>query len=344
MKKLLRVFSMTLLSLIFGTLFQNHAVFAEEAIELKISHYGPTTWPPQTGALEPWAKKIETLTGGKVHFTFHPKEELGKAKEQYDLAVKGTADIAAGTVDYTPGRFPLTSCMKLPFMGVQSGEKASLVLWHLYQKYLQNEFRETKVLWLFCHGPGSLHTVSKEVKTLEDLKGLRIRVADPVLGKAMELLGAVPVISTVPEGYKLLQEGKIDGAVLSWAGAFDFKYIEFCKCHTEINMYTLAFFVTMNKEKYNSLPPDIQKILDDNSGEAMAAITGKAMDNQDTKARKIVQDRGDFIYSLPKVELERWKKITVAVGDEWVQEMKTKGLPGQEVLAYVVDLFIQIQK
>ena len=326
-----------------GLFFLAHNVFAEETIELKISHFAPPTWTPQKDILEPWAKKIETLTNGRIHFSFFPKEALGKGSEQYNLAVKGTADIALSVTEYSPGRFPLTSSMRLPFLS-KSAERNSLVLWSLYQKYLQEEYKDTKVLWLFCHGAGHLHTVSKPVKTLEDIKGLRLRVADPALGKVVELLGAIPVVSTAPEGYQLLQEGKVDGAIIAWSGAIDFKYLELCKYHTEINMYTLPMFVAMNKEKYTSLPEDVKKIFDENSGEKMAVMTGRAFDNVDVKAKKIAQDRGDFIYSLPKAEHERWKKITVVVGDHWVEEMKAKGLPGQEVLAYVVDLFIQLQK
>ena len=333
------------LLLSFGFIFQGK-IFAETTvpIELKISHHGPVTWPPHADVLVPLTMKIETLTNGRVHFTFYPKEELGKGKEQYDLAVKGTADITASMTEYTPGRFPLTSVMTLPFIG-QTGEKNSIVLWHLYQKFLKNsEYQDTKILWLFCHGPGLLHTVNKPVKTLEDLKGLRLRVGNAVIGKAVELLGAISVVASATETTKLLQEGQLDGAFIVWEGANNYKYLEMCKYHTELGMYTLPFFVAMNKEKYNSLPPDIQKIIDDNSGEEMAAMTGRAMDSQDVKAKKIAQDRGDFIYTLPKAEFEKWKKITLAVGDHWVEEMKAKGLPGQEVLTYVVDLFIQIQK
>ncbi len=342
LKKAISGLAITFLLANAGLFFQDQAMGGEETIELKISHHGPVTWPPSADVVAPWAKKIETLSGGKVQFNFFPKEALGKANEQYDLAVKGTADIVIGMTEFTPGRFPLTSCMKLPFMG-QSGEQASIVLWYLYQKYLQEEFKETKILWVFCSGFAQLHTVSKEVRTLEDLKGLRLRVPDPALGKAVELLGAVPVVSSVAEGYKLLQEGKVDGVIISWAGAFDFKYLELCKCHTEINIFTLPFFVTMNKARYESLPADIQKIIQDNtSGEEMAIQTGRAMDDQDANAKKVAQKRGDFIYSLPKTELQRWKKITTVVGDQWVQDMKAKGLPGREVLAYVID-FIQLK-
>jgi TRAP-type C4-dicarboxylate transport system substrate-binding protein len=341
-KTIYGLFVICLLFLVQGLFFQKW-VHSEETVELKISHFGPPNWIPQINAMEPWAKKIEKLANGRVKFSFYPNQALGKAPEQYDLVIKGIADISSGITEYTPGRFPLTSVMKLPFLG-ESGEKASLVLWHLFKKFLKDEYKDVKVLWLFCHGPGQLHTVNKEVRNLEDLKGLRIRVGDPVLAKALEMLGAVPVMGTVNEGYALIKEGKADGIILPWDGFYGFKFHELCRYHTIINMYTLPFFVVMNKEKYEALPADIKKMIDETSGEEMAAMTGRAMDSEDTRVRKIIEDRGDFIYTLPRQELERWEKLTMPVGDDWVKEMEAKGLPGRDVLAYIVDLFIQIQE
>jgi TRAP-type C4-dicarboxylate transport system substrate-binding protein len=316
--------------------------FSDSPIELTFSHFCPPTWIEQTEVLEPWIKKIETLTDRRVKLTIFPKETLGKSSQLYEYAVQGKTDIALSITEYTPGRFPLSSCMELPFLGAKNAEEASLVYWHLYQKYLQDEFKDTRILWTFCHGLGQLHTTTKQVKTLEDLKGLRLRTADPMLAKVMQLLGAVPVVCSVLEGYDLFKEGKLDGCIIPWEGAAAFKYLEFCKCHTEINLYVLPFIVAMNKEKYDSLPPDIKKIIDDNTGEEMTSLSGKALGRADEKGRKIALERGDFIYSLAKPEFERWKKIVMPLGDEWIEKMEARGLPGQEVLSYVYNIFDQI--
>jgi TRAP-type transport system periplasmic protein len=342
-QKILRGLSAALLSLSAGLFFINDARCGE-VIELKISHHGPTSWVQQTDVFEPWAKKIEGLTNGRVKFIFYPKESLGKAAEQYDLTLKGIADIALGLPDYTPGRFPLVSCMKLPFLGAHSGEGASLVLWRFYQKYLQDEFKDAKVLWMFCNGPFQLHTINKEVKSLEDLKGLRLRAGDPTSARALELLGATAVTCSTTDGYQLMKEGKLDGTVIPWEGALNFKYLDFCKYHTIINMYVMPFYAVMNKDKYASLPEDIKKIIDENIGEKMAAVAGRAMDKGDIMGKKLAEERGDSIYYLPGQELGRWKRIVMPVGDAWVEEVKVKGLPGDKALAYVIDLFIQLQK
>ena len=316
----------------------------EKLIEIKISHFAPSTWSQQTHVLEPWAKKIETLTNGRLRFSFFLNESLGKANEQYDLVLKGIADIGCSITEYTPERFPLTSSMKLPFLGVQSGEQASLVLWRIYRDHLKKEFQDTKVLWLWCHSPGQIHTVNKPIRTLEDLKGLRIKITDPGMARVLEELGAVPVICTAPDTYLLLKKGELDGVIIPWEGAYAFDLLQFCKYHTLVNFYTMPFFAVMNKDKYHSLPEDIKKIIDDNSGEEMAVTAGQVSDHEDLKGIALAEKRGDFIYTMPASELNRWKTITMPLGDEWIEKMKTAGLPGDKVLTAIVDLFLQLQK
>lgn len=324
-----------------GLLFFYDRALAD-VVEFKISTFGHPDWPYQVMVAEPWARKIERLSGERVRFVFYPDQILAKANEQYDAVLDGRADLAMGITEYHPGRFPLSSVLKLPFLGA-SGEKASLVFWHLYNKYLTNEFKDVKVLWLWCHGPGHLHTIDKPVRTLEDMKGLKIRVPDETLGKAIKLLGGEPFTCSINEAYELLKEHKLDGLITPWEGAASFKMLDFCKYHTELGMYTLPFFSVMNKQKYEALPADVQKIIDDNSGEQMSVFPGKLADELDARGRKIAELRGDFIYVLPKAEREKWKKITVPLGDEWVDSMNAKGLPGQAVLTYVVDLFIELE-
>lgn len=341
-RKILHNICFIFLFLWLGLFFQNKA-YCEEVIELKISHFGSDKWRIHTDVLVPWAKEIEQFSKGRIKFTFYTDQILGKATEQYDLAVKGTADISVSLLSYSPGRFPLSSVMELPFLS-QNAEQASLVFWSLYQKYLKDEFKDVKVLGLFCHGPGQLHSVNKEIKSLSDLKGLNIRGGSAPICKALELLGAVPVQASVNDTRSFVKEGKIDGGLLPWEGVMSFDFYDLTPYHTEVNMYTLTFFIVMNKEKYESLPDDVKRIIDENSGEVLAFLAGRVMDAKDTEGRKIAIEKGQSIYILPPFEFERWKKIVMPVGDAWIKEMEEKGLPGREVLNYVVDLCIQLEK
>lgn len=311
------------------------------AEELKISHFMPTKHA-QHKVLEDWAKKMESLTGGDLKVTIFPGGALGKPPHQYDNAVKGITDIAFGLQSYTPGRFPLTSVMELPFL-ISKGETGALVLWKLYEKYLHSEYSDSKILWVFMHGPGQVFTTKKEVRTLDDLKGLKLRSPGPVMSEVIQKLGAVPVTMPITEVYTGLERGTVDGVCGPWEIMAPFRLYEQCTYAAEADIYSMTFFVTMNKAKYESLPPDIKKVLDANIGEAMSSTAGKAYDEADAPAKKLSMDKGMKVYRLPEAEREKWKSVAMPVGDEWVEKMNAKGMPGSEVLEYAVELLGQIQ-
>jgi len=309
------------------------------AVELKMSHFMPTKHA-QHKVMEDWAKKMESLTGGDLKVTIFPGGALGKPPHQYDNAVKGITDIAFGLQSYTPGRFPLTSVMELPFL-INKGETGALVLWKLYEKYLHSEYEDSKILWLFMHGPGQIFTTKKEVRTLDDLKGLKMRSPGPVMSEVIKKLGAVPVTMPITQVYTGLERGTIDGVCGPWEIMAPFRLYEQIKYATEADIYSMTFFVAMNKSTYDALPAGIKKTLDANTGESMSIAAGKAYDEADAPARKLSIEKGVKVYTLPEAERENWKNLAMPVGDEWLDKMKAKGLPGDEVLEYAVELLGQ---
>ncbi len=339
MKKLFRGATIFLFLLGFVLLFAGQAQC--ETINLKMSHFMPTKHP-QHKVMEDWAKNMESLSGGKLKITIFPGGALGKPPHQYESAVKGITDMAFGLHSYTPGRFPLTSVMELPFM-VKNGEQGSLVLWSLYEKYLRDEFKDTKTLWMFCHGAGQLFTTKKQVKTLDDLKGLKIRSPGPIMSKVLKRLGATPVSMPITQVYTGLERKTIDGVVVPWEAMRPFRLYEKCKYATEADIYTMTFFVTMNKKKYESLPADLKKLVDENTGEKMSYIAGKAYDAADGPSREFCIKKGVNVYKLPDAERERWRNIANAVGDQWIEDMAAKGLPGQEILESTVEALMQTE-
>ena len=159
MKKTMLTIGVTVL----GLLFLSSVAVAAKPIQLKISHFMPTKHV-QHKVMADWAKTVEAATNGQLKFRIFPGGQLGKPPHQYDSAVKGLTDVAFGLHSYTAGRFPLTAVMRLPFL-VKNAEIGSKVFWQVYEKYLQVEHKETKVLWVFCHGPGQVFTTKKQVKS-----------------------------------------------------------------------------------------------------------------------------------------------------------------------------------
>jgi len=287
-----------------------------------------------------WAKDMEKRTNGRLKVTIFPGGALGKPPQQYDSAVKGITDIAFGLHAYTAGRFPLTSVLRLPFM-VKSGEQGAKVLWSLYERYLRDEFKDAKVLWMFCHGPGQVYTTKDPVKNLEDLKGVKLRTPGAVMSKVLKQLGAVPVSMPITQVYTALERKTVNGLCGPWEIMRPFRFYEQVKYATVANIYTQTFFVVMNKSKYESLPADLRKIIDENSGRKMSIVAGRAYDTADGPARELCIKKGIQVYTLPPQERRRWIKGAMPVVDNWLADMKAKGLPGKEVLQYTQKMLSQ---
>jgi TRAP-type transport system periplasmic protein len=312
-------------------------------VELTFAHFMPEKHVQHRMVMEPWTRKMEKLSNGRLKITIHPRGILGKAADQYDNVIKGTFDIAFGLHSYTPDRFPLTSVLDLPFL-VNNAEKGSLVLWQVYEKFLQEELKDTKILWMFTHSPGQIHTRKKHVKTLEDMKGLRLTCSGPIIAKALERLGAIPMPMPITKCYAAIKNNAADGIAIPFDGMIPFKFYKQCKYHTVANLYTTTFFVAMNKQKYESLPADLKKLMDENTGEEMSALAGRVYEESGSKTgREFIEKNGGKIFELPLDEHERWRIAAMSVGDEWIKELEGKGLPGQRVLSYVVDLLIQLR-
>ena len=322
------------LTFLFGLLGVNQAL--AKTIKLRMAHF-VSTKHPQHKVMAEWAKKIGELTEGRVNVKIFPGGALGKPPSQYGAAVKGIVDISFGLQSYTPGRFPLSSFMDLPFL-VDSAEEGSTVLWKVYKKYLQGEYKDVKVLWMFVHGPGQIFTTKKEVKTLADLKGLMLSSSGSLIGKVVRKLGAVPVTTPITEFYESMERGITDGVTVPFEGMPPFRFHEVCKFGTVLNLYTTPFFVVMNKAKFESLPDDIKKIIDNNSGLEWSVKAGKAYDMAGKKGLALVKKTGMTINQISGADFEAWKTRANSIREDWLKEMASKGLPGEEVLKYAQGL------
>lgn len=310
-----------------------------ETIELKFAQAFSPKHTMQTKVFEPWAEKISKMTDGKVKVTFYPGGALGKTPDHYALAEKGIADIIYILHDYTPGRFPMTSVFELPFM-VPSARKTSVAMWKVYEQFpeFRKEYRKVKVLALFCHDPGGFNTVEKPIRTIEDFKGMKFRTANPHVTKALKRFGAVPVNMPVTEVYTALERGVVDGTVLPWEGNFIFKLAELLKYGTEADFYTMTMMVVMNKKKYDSLPDDVKKVIDETTGMVMSEEAGRVYDEVRPVMKKLCMKQGMEAIEMSPEQRNRLKELTLPLRGEWVKAMEKRGLPGQAVLDAAVKL------
>jgi TRAP-type C4-dicarboxylate transport system substrate-binding protein len=315
-------------------------VQAADPIKLNYSIFFPAPHKNTVLATE-WAQEVEKRTNGAVKITMFPGGTLTPADKCYDGVVNGLSDIGMSVMGYTRGRFPLSEVIDLP-LGYKNGLAATQLINLYYQKFKPKELDDVKVLYLHAHGPGILNT-KKPVKNLEELKGMKI-VCHGLSAKVVAALGATPVAMPMPERYDALQKGVAEGAVNPIESLKGWKLGEVIKSTTENfgSAYSTGFFVVMNKDKWASLSPDIQKTIDQVNQEWIMK-TGNGWDMMDKEGREFTLSKGNQIIPLAKEEDEKWAKLVQPILDEYVSNMKAKNLPGQEALAYCLDELKKLQ-
>jgi len=312
-------------------------------VTLKFHHI----WPPQAMApvkvIGPWCDKVAAESNNRIKCLMLPAMSGGGTPPQLVDRVKdGVDDLVITLPGYTAGRFPTMEVFELPFM-TNSAEAGAAAAWEYMQKYATKEFPGTKVLATWVHDEGFVHTRDKPVKTLDDFKGLKLRAPTRQTNKLLAKLGATPVGMPVPSVADAVNKGTIDGFVIPWEVIPAFKLQETVKYHTETDpsrpaMYSAGFIFAMNQAKYDSLPADLKKVIDNNSGAALSRQIGKVWDESQAPGRKSAQDRGNTITRLSAAETDNWIKASASLYDEWVADMDKRGLNGKQMLQDARDL------
>jgi len=289
-----------------------------------------------------WAKEIEKRTNGKVQITVFPGGTLTPADKCYDGVVKGISDIGFSVLAYTRGKFPLTEVADLP-LGIKTGLVASKVINDYYKKFKPKELDEVKVMYLHGHGPGIIHS-KKEIKTLEDLKGMKVRCTG-MAAKIVGALGATPVAMPMGETYDALSRGVVDASMAPQEALQGWKWGEVVKFTIEnfSSSYSTGMFVVMNKDKWNALAPDVQKIIEQVNEEYIEK-QGKTWDEIEKAGRDYTIGRGNKVISLSPDESLKWEKAVKPLLDEYKKNMKDKGFPGDEVLSFYLQTIYKYQK
>lgn len=312
----------------------------QKPIELTYSVFFPATHRNTVLATE-WATEIGKRTAGKVKITVFAGGTLTPADKCYDGVEKGISDIGMSVLGYTRGKFPLSEVIDLP-LGYRSGANATDLINAYYQKFSPKEFGNVKVMYLHAHGPGFLHTKAP-VATLDELKGKKIRCTG-LAAKIVTALGGTPVAMPMGETYDALSRGVVDGSMGPQESLEGWRWGEVVKSSTECYgaAYSTAFFVAMNKARWEALPADVQQVFAAVSEEWIPK-TGQAWDEMDKAGKAFAVGRGNRVIALATEENDKWAKAVQPILDAYVESMKAKGLPGAEALAFCQS-FLQAQK
>ena len=322
--------------------------FAQAQVTLKLHHFLPAVANVPTKLLTPWAKAIEQDSGGKLKIDIFPSMELaGTPPQLYDHARDGVVDIDWTLPVSTAGRFPSTEVFELPFVAARRGTTNARAAQEYADANLGKETSDVKLLSYWCHDHGLIHA-NKAVKTMDDLKGLKLRSPTRLAGEALKALGAVGVPMPIPQVPESLAQNVIDGAVVPWEVVPAIKLHELVKFHSEIpgspTLYTAGFFLAMNKAKYEGLPGDLKAVIDKNSGMNFASKAGQMWDDAGKTVFEMVKAKGNTIGSISEDEKAKWIKATEPVIENWVKQVKDKGLDGGKLLEQARALIAKYDK
>lgn len=309
-----------------GVLGLSSAASSQETIKLKLAHFLPTANGMHTDFMEPWARELEACSKGVVSVEIFPGgTQLGNPVKLYDAVRAGAVDIAQGLSGLPGGRFERTRIAELPFI-FDSADEATRGIWSLFPEYLESEFPGVKVLAIHAHNPGQVHTTKKQVKSVSDMSGLRLRFPTAAAASMIGALGGDPV--GLPPGavYENAQKGVIDGAVFTWDTMASFNLAEVMNYHLDAKAYVTTFWFGMNQNTYDGLPDTVKACVDGSTGEALISKFGDWWNTWDKAGYDRVVAEGHEITKLSDAERAEWLATLEPMVKTFIADLEGKGV------------------
>lgn len=306
-------------------------------VTLKLGHMLPPVSLAHRRMFQPWAERVAKASGGRIEVQIFPAMSLGgRPPDLVDQARDGIADFTWALPTYQAGRFPILETWTLPFM-ITTAEQTAQAIDEYMRSHGKGEFDFVQPLAWWCHGPGLIMTKGKRVEKMEDLKGLRIRGGNQVIVDALGLLGANAQFYPVPEVPTQLVKGTSDGVALPYEIVPAFKLHELLDHFAEMakgarQFYTIPFAFLMNKKKYESLPDDLRKVIDANSGPALSKQFGADFDFGDRFGRGLVEKAGRTFTTISAEEVKRWQATVAPLTAKWTEALNKRNLDGRKLV------------
>ncbi|MBB4265759.1 TRAP transporter substrate-binding protein [Roseospira visakhapatnamensis] len=309
-----------------------------QEVTLTVHHFLSAKAVNHARFIVPWARRIEAASGGRIAFEIYPSMTLGGAPpELYQQARDGVADIVWTVLGYTPGVFPRAEVFNLPSVHGGSAVVTNLAIQDLMTDQLAEDFQDIHPLLVHVHSGQALHTVDTEVRTIDDMRGLKLRVPSRSGTWMIEAMGADPVAMPASDLPQALSRGVLDGAFIPFEVALPLKVVDIAAAHTELadgrRFGTTTFLLAMNKDRYESLPDDLRAIIDAESGEALARSAGEAWDTFEPEVMAFATARGNAMIQVSAEDTQAFLETFQVVEDRWVEDATAHGLPAAALLA-----------
>jgi TRAP-type C4-dicarboxylate transport system substrate-binding protein len=313
---------------------------AAETITLRLHSFLPPVANPVKHFMVPWAEKIAKDSNGRLKVQIYPVMQLGGKAEQLLTQVRdGVVDVAWTLPGFTPGVMPKLEIFELPFLH-RSTKATVMGLQDYVAKHMQKDFAPYHVLLVHCHA-GALFMTKDPINKVEDFKGMKLRSYSRTNAWILEALGAAPIQVALPELAPMLSKGTVTGSILPYEIAPSVKMQDLTDYFTTLappqpRLSTAIFTFLMNKAKYDSLPADLKKVIDDNSGMKLAPVAIETWDRIELDGEKVMHSKpkNKFV-QLSAEETAKFKKTVQPVFDRFKKLLDDSGDDGAKILAEV---------
>ncbi|MBT5047928.1 MAG: TRAP transporter substrate-binding protein [Rhodospirillaceae bacterium] len=307
------------------------------AADLKLAHFTSPKHPMDRLFMRPWTKRVQTMSAGSLNIKIFPGGKLGKGpRAQYKRAIDGVADMTFGLQGYTSKIFKRTTMVELPALASSSGELVRK-FWKVYRTHMSPEYKKVKVLAVWVGEAPVFMTRNKPIKTLDDIKGLKIRTPSANQSRWLKALGATPVSFPVTQMYRALETGRVDALLVPPSVIRSFKIGEVAKYFTTGLGGAFGrspFFVVMNKKSWKNLDSSHKIIIDRTTGAEWSAKATAIYEKAGAGGLKSVSGTGKHqILSFSDADKAKMKAILIKARGKYVEELEKQGIPAKAIIA-----------
>ena len=307
--------------------------YAEDVV-LRHSILLPPTHFLNKDVFFPYFEEIEKVTEGRVKVEVS-SAPLGPPPRNYQLAVDGIADITWGVHGYTPGTFPLSELVELPFQSTNA-ERDSVAYWKMFADVLEPAGMHPGVhtMVVFVQPAGQYYNNIRPIKEPGDFAGLKIRATNSSVSDAIARLGGTPISLPVTEMREALEKGIVDGITLTDEALFLFQVQDFVKYEMAVpgGLYNASFFMVMNEDAWNRISPEDQEAISAISGEALARKIGHVWQANQDAAVSRAKEQGIEISVPEGVLLDYLHEKLDGFEAAWIEKASAAGIDGAAAL------------
>lgn len=332
MKNIVSKLMLIALVLSFGQIFAK-----EDKVVLQLHHFLSSTSPAHVEFLAPWAENLEKMSKGKIKVQIYPSMTMGgKPNELYKQVRDGTADIVWTVEGYTPGVFPRTEVYALPTVHKGDAVETNLAIKKNFD-LIKDDFTSVKPLLVHVHAGNSIHTVSKKITSVEDLKELKLRTPSRTGSWIIEEVGAEPVGMPMPSLPQALSQHTIDGGLIPMEVFPSLKLEEMTKYSAfgedGSRFGTTAFLLLMNKDRFNNLSKELQGYIEKSLDDEMIKKVGQIwMEVEEKGVQAQANSKDSEVVKISKKELKKFDEVGQRVVDRWIKEVKEKNIDGEKLV------------